>query len=319
MAIALALILNAGILVGAFVVGLAIRRGSRRQCIAICAVGLAVCLAKGLLARRPDIETRLFPWPDYVLFSGWNGALGMLVVGAMAGLVRRKRDWAFLCLAGLVTLGYFGDHLFWVGSSGGDVTALLAERAALTPSGAGRHRLDAAPRGSPLVRQTTAYTCGAAAAASMLRAIGVTTDEWEMASLCLTRRGRGTPDLGIWRGLNVKLRDADSDLRVRIDRLTYQDLLASPMPVILRVRFSLDHAVLAVGAYGDRVVIFDPSAGGSLFTWDEYTLSEMAGWAGYAFVLYRPDGAPMAVDRHEPGFGLLPPWVNHDHRDDARL
>jgi len=52
--------------------------------------------------------------------------------------------------------------------------------------------------------QTTRYTCSAAAAATILAAIGIDTSEAEMAALCLTREG--TTWLGLYHGLTVRLR-----------------------------------------------------------------------------------------------------------------
>lgn len=55
-----------------------------------------------------------------------------------------------------------------------------------------------------ICRQTTPYTCSAAAAATVLAALGVETSEEEMAALCLT--GKGTTWLGLYHGLTVRLR-----------------------------------------------------------------------------------------------------------------
>jgi hypothetical protein len=263
-----AMIINAALLVGAFLVGLVLRRGPRRRCLLVSAVGLAVCLAKAALVRRPDIETRLFPWPNYVLFSDWNGMLAMLVVGAMAGLVRRRREWLWLGAAGVLTFGYFLDHLRWVGTTASTGLSPRSQ-AALCP-------------------QTTPYTCSAAAAAS----IG------EMAALCLTRENRGTLDLGLYRGLNLKLRQVHADLGVRVDRLTFDELLEAPKPCLLRVRFGADHTVVVLFALGREVVVFDPSMPDRLLRWDRHTLIEQAGWGGYAFVLYRLDGHPLPQARN---------------------
>jgi len=271
--VVLALISNAGLLVAAFLAGLMIRRRSRRQCLAVCAIALALCLFKGALVRWPDLETRLFPWPNYVLFSGWNGPLGMLALGAMAGLVRKRSDWAFLVVGGAVTVAYFGDYLHWVSSASGANVSPHSERY--------------------FCYQTTSYTCAPAAAATMLRLSDVMTDEREMADLCLTREGRGTLDLGLYRGLNVKLREAHAGLAVRLVRLTYDDLLRAPKPCILRVRLGLDHIVVVRGTQGDQVEIFDPAAPAYRVCWDRQKLIEWAEWSGYAFVFYSLDGEPL--------------------------
>jgi len=272
--IVLALILNAAVLVAAFAFGLVVRRGSRRGCIVACAIALGLCLVKGALLRYPDVETRLFPFPDYVLFSGWNGPLAMLALGAMAGLVRRRRDWLFLILGGTVTVAYFGDYLNGLASASG---------------------LNISPRSeSYRCIQTTPYTCGPAAAATMLRAANIVTDEQEMARLCLTREGRGTLDLGLYRGLNLKLQQVEAAVTVRLVRLTYDDLLTVPKPCLLRVRFGLDHTVVVLGTQGKRLLVFDPAAPYHDRPWDREMLLEDAGWSGYAFVFHRLDGGSLA-------------------------
>jgi hypothetical protein len=301
--VALALIVNAALLVGAFVAGLVLRHGSRRRSLIVCAAALTVCLAKGLIARWPEIETALFPWPDYVLFSGWIGPLAMLVVGALGALVRRRREWAFLTLAGLATVVYSADFLFWLsGGAEGAAAALLRNRdgqdgqdgqdtgrttKAGGPmlSGAWPDRVRRAVRPEDLLcSQTTDYTCGPAAAASMLRLLGIDADEIEMAALCLTRPGRGTLDLGMYRGLNLKLRDAGARRRVRILRLDPDDLAAVRTPCILRVRLGSDHMVVLLETHGDRLVVFDPSTPHSRLIWDRRWLTQQARWSGLAFV-----------------------------------
>lgn len=54
----------------------------------------------------------------------------------------------------------------------------------------------------PVCRQTSSYSCTAAAAATLLRMNGIPAQESEMARLCLTRKG--TTWQGLYRGLKVK-------------------------------------------------------------------------------------------------------------------
>jgi hypothetical protein len=58
-----------------------------------------------------------------------------------------------------------------------------------------------------ICRQTTKYTCSAAAAATILTALRIDTTEGEMAALCLTREG--TTWLGLYHGLAVRLRGTE--------------------------------------------------------------------------------------------------------------
>ena len=55
-----------------------------------------------------------------------------------------------------------------------------------------------------ICRQTTPFTCSAAAAATILVSLGIETSEEDMATLCLTKEG--TTWLGLYHGLSIRLR-----------------------------------------------------------------------------------------------------------------
>ena len=126
-------------------------------------------------------------------------------------------------------------------------------------------------------RQTSAASCSAAAAATLLRAHGVETTEAEMAFLCLTRPA-GTPMLGLYRGL--KLKTAGTAFDVRAFRGGLAALRACGGPVLLSVRLDraagvdpryehawgwtpgVAHTVVFYGFRPDgKVDIGDPAAG----------------------------------------------------------
>jgi hypothetical protein len=81
-----------------------------------------------------------------------------------------------------------------------------------------------------ICRQTTLHTCSAAAAATILTALGQQTTEAEMARLCLTREGtdwlglkrEGTTWLGLYHGLSIRLRG--SGFKVEFFQGTVEDL-----------------------------------------------------------------------------------------------
>ncbi|HIK90716.1 MAG TPA: hypothetical protein EYG03_01805 [Planctomycetes bacterium] len=83
----------------------------------------------------------------------------------------------------------------------------------------------------PVCRQTTPYTCSAAAAATILYTLGVQTSEQEMAQLCLTRSG--TTWLGLYHGLSTQL--VGTNHRVEFFEGSLPDLEAISMahPVLL--------------------------------------------------------------------------------------
>ena len=126
-------------------------------------------------------------------------------------------------------------------------------------------------------RQTSAGSCSAAAAATLLRARGIETTEAEMARLCLTRAG-GTPMLGLYRGLKLKTRGTPWE--VRPFRGDVAALRNQGGPVLLSVRLEpapgidpryttswgwapdVAHTVVFFGFRPDgKVDIGDPSVG----------------------------------------------------------
>ena len=116
--------------------------------------------------------------------------------------------------------------------------------------------------------QSTLSTCSAAAAATLLGTIGVTTNEAEMADLCLTREA-GTLQLGLYRGLRIKAPHTTFVF------LNYNPaaVLASDTPVIVSLgapagAWSLlrprgGHSVVILGRNADDALeIADPMTGG---------------------------------------------------------
>jgi hypothetical protein len=147
--------------------------------------------------------------------------------------------------------------------------------------------------------QSTEYSCSAAAAVTLLAHHGIRTTEAQMAALCLTRAGLGTPCLGLSRGLS--LATATSPLRPRLIHFARtSDLRHAPYPCLISVGLKngcspaardrmisygwapgQDHSVvlLAVEPNGAWLSVFDPTNGherwplGDLdYLWDNYAL-----------------------------------------------
>lgn len=85
-------------------------------------------------------------------------------------------------------------------------------------------------------RQTSQESCSAAAAVMLLNRSGIITDEKEMAGLCLTRTGKGTPTLGLLRGLVI--RSAGSGWRPEVRFCSPSRLRELPCPAIISVGVS---------------------------------------------------------------------------------
>ncbi|MBI1312842.1 hypothetical protein GC176_16255 [bacterium] len=85
-------------------------------------------------------------------------------------------------------------------------------------------------------RQTSRFTCTAAAAATLLKHYGIETQESEMAELCLTRRG--TTWLGLYRGLQLKT--AGKPLKVEVIECDLDTMQKLDSPLILSVGIDSD-------------------------------------------------------------------------------
>jgi hypothetical protein len=104
--------------------------------------------------------------------------------------------------------------------------ALYASRDVLwAPGPLADQRVDTVPGAPTLVRQTETSTCAPAAAATLLRALGLDDDasERELAALSFTHPTQGTSDLGLYRGLRL----AAPGRRVRFGSRTLAELRAA--------------------------------------------------------------------------------------------
>lgn len=151
-----------------------------------------------------------------------------------------------------------------------------------------------------VVLQSAPSSCGAAAAATLVRALGVdaTATEADLATLCLTRPDRGTSDLGLFRGLSR----ACPDRRVRFASPTLDALrartspclvsvgldpsrVADPLRTVLREECGWDegvlHAVVLFDLDERRAVIGDPRFGREEWSLEHF----VALWDGTALVV----------------------------------
>jgi hypothetical protein len=160
-------------------------------------------------------------------------------------------------------------------------------------------RLTGVPAADGTCLQTMEYSCSAAAAVTLLAHHGIRTTEAQMAALCVTREGMGTPCLGLSRGLT--LATATSSLRPSLLHFAHTaDLRRAPYPCLISVGLKngcapairermisygwtpgQDHSVVLLGIEpnGAWLSVFDPTNGherwpiGDLdYLWDNYAL-----------------------------------------------
>lgn len=168
----------------------------------------------------------------------------------------------------------FAGGMWWVG------TMALLSQMPKNPPQPGNEWVD------EVCIQTNSASCSACAAATLLLYHGISADEAEMMNLCLTG-AKGTPSLGLYRGL--KLKTADTPYEVEVFHTDVESLLDSPdVPAVLLVKLEigadvdpryeeewgwtpgLGHAVVYYGRAGtDRVMIGDPSVGREKWTIDD--------------------------------------------------
>jgi len=152
--------------------------------------------------------------------------------------------------------------------------------------------------------QTSPYTCGAAAAAMLLKAAGVDTDEQEMARECLVREGVGVTDYTLLRGLRRKLKG--TGWRVELRRgLTYRELIDAPKPCLVSLQqgWLLDHVVVVEWADGRLTQYADPDPlmGRRIVDWRFFARE----WRGDALVLVKDGGGAEDARQSVPAEGLL--------------
>jgi len=244
--------------------GAALARTARRVGVSI---ALLFCMAPacyGILSRFPVLEARLFPWIDYLYFRSLWPAAAIIPLAVFARHLSSRRSRRALALAAL--------FMFVL------VLVLCFESIFLT-----RYTLAGARDDDGVAIQTYKYTCAAAAMVTLLDRHGIESSEGEMATLAVTRVGRGASDLGILRALTLKTRG--TGLKVAIVRADYPELLhlAKPLLVSMRHDALYDHALVVLKAEERSLVVADPSAGRTARMRSDFEL----GYRGHAFIIYR--------------------------------
>ena len=218
--------------------------GRRRRAVVAgaAAVCLAVILFRRFLRDRPDLDDALFTSDAYTAIQEW-WAIPFAIAVMGIGIPQATRAWrrvAFEVVAGLL-LALAGGRLYESATGG--------------PRG-----LHGRPDRDGICLQTSHYSCGAAAAATLLARIGVPADELEMARLCGTSR-LGTDVLPACRGLRRKL--AGTGRRVDIVRADWEALRRrrTPAMAVIAYSFLIDHWVVVLETRADAVVLADPLEG----------------------------------------------------------
>ncbi|MBI2920498.1 MAG: hypothetical protein HYY18_05380 [Planctomycetes bacterium] len=218
------------------------REGKRFPVAALCAC-IALIGLRIFWRLYPETEYDLFPFDAYVRVRPW-WAIPFATLAAGVGAMRMSTRGARL---GVATAGallvVMGLQYVWL-------TVRIDHS-----------RMAGEPNADGICPQTTDYTCGAAAAATLVSRLGARATEREMAALCGTNAFTGTDEFGVAAGLRAKL--TGTGRRVDVVGADWEGLLRAPKPAAATIRYSptVDHWVVVLDARPDRVLIADPVRG----------------------------------------------------------
>lgn len=210
-------------------------------------------LVYGMVAHGKLIVATVLPFSSAIILGNGLVLLAALLAGLVAGQQNIARWRRTLLVVALIAVGIYCIVCDFVGPR------VVVRKFQLNQG---------------VCLQSSAETCSPAAAVTLLKHHGVESTEREMIELCLTRQ-RGTPPLGLYRGMKIKTRD--TEWGVEVFRGTIDQLLAMPQPLLLRVRFAendrdaqadwawstgFGHVVVCYGMSEDgRIEVGDPACG----------------------------------------------------------
>ncbi len=187
------------------------RRWPRRRIMLLVALVVTFMLLFARLGLDSAWMLRLLPVSNAIVVANWQLPAAGLVIGLAWHLLPRPVWRKCLLLVLLAALGIWRFCGPLLGSPPDDIRNRWNDRVCL---------------------QSSFSTCGAAAAATLLRAAGIDADEAQMVELCLTRQ-HGTTLHGLYRGL--KLKTSGTAWRVEVLSPSVDALRTSDTPVLLTV------------------------------------------------------------------------------------
>ncbi len=254
------------VLLAAYVLGIVL--GRRKVAPLSAAVCLLFLLVRIIFRYRPDIEYGLFSFPAYVhVRTWWPFWFGIVIFGVGASRASTQvRRMISATVAGIVLAFPFHGLFAGVTRDAWDLT--------------GR------PDYGGLCMQTQSWTCGPAAAATILAELGIESDEREMAMLCDALPLTGTDAVSMCFGLRRKLEG--TGYRVQLRHSNWDDLLSEPLPALaqMNVDFLLDHWVVLLEIRGNGVLAGDPTRGRIVLSKDDF----VADWRNVLITVDRPSG-----------------------------
>ncbi len=237
----LLLLLALALFAGCFVLGAWV--GHRRPKAAPWSVGAATLLIFLRIFWRlyPQYEYPLFPFDVYVdIRPWWVFGAALFAVGVGAAKMSTKGARVGVGMLGLLLWVVAGQRMY--------LSYMLPHE-----------EMKGIADTHGVVRQTTDYTCGAAAAATVLTQMGVRATESEMSDLCGTNLFTGTDEFGVARGIRLKLPGRG----VRVEGGDWEDLKRASLPAAVTIRYVpwIDHWVVVLEVQEGGVIVGDPVRG----------------------------------------------------------
>jgi len=285
------LIVAAGSL-GLFWCGLAVSRRSSTVAAGLALVAVVFILWFALAVHGTLLMARLLPFSGVIVLGNWIP----LAAAFLAGIVGGQEViplWRRLTFTALMLFSAWYTNLYSLSGQPPESRDLWSRRR--------------------ICLQTTPSSCSACAAVMLLRECGIRSDEQEMIRLCLTGY-KGTPPLGLYRGLKAKT--AGTDWTVQVVRCDAEELpRQTPTPAILLVTLDgpketlrakarawlgapavTDHTVILYRFTEDGKAVIGDSAGGvepcsGRYFWTLGHMKERWGGEGLRLVPRRPQSA----------------------------
>ena len=226
---------------------------SKRVVLITVSTCLVMILTRVVLFELPLVEYAALPFDWYAIWRPWwvlPFAMGVLGAGTRQMSTKNAR----------VLVGVCAATVFLV------ITVRLFSTANFDPDS-----MYGVVRSTGVCQQTTDYTCGAAAAATLLHHYEVETTEAEMARLCWTNSLSGTDPFCVARGLRLKL--GDRPLRPVLHDASWEDVLDLRQPAMITIEFGalVDHWIVLLEVRPDgKVLTGDPLQGLRLFSREEF-------------------------------------------------
>lgn len=254
------------------------RKASRVIRISLVVLAIAWIVVNGRILFDLPLLTRFFPFTNMLVL----GSMQPFAVGAMFGAAWHEIKGHWMKRSVFIAIG--------VGVCSWQCYGFLFRE---TPKTSDRWK-------GEVCRQTSHATCSAAAAVTLLKLHGISSNETEMAQLCFSSE-YGTTKFGLYRGLKIKTEGTEWEPRplpMNMDALLTGGLCPAIISVRINVGQQVDpryqrdwgwepgvsHTVVLLGFSEDgKVDIADPSVGKE--QWEVQGIRDL--WKGQGFYLAR--------------------------------